>query len=248
MKKMIGLSGGINSMAVLCWLATQPEEFKPDELHLFYAHFEEHSPGTLEFVHAGVEYAKKHFKNVVYKETWNSVIEFFRKEKFIPHPMHAPCTRALKITPAKKYMEEQQIDVDLVGYVRTEARRMNRMLEKAPENKHFKEFPIIDKDNDWCFEIVKKEIGWYPAIYDLKDENGKRVFSHNNCLPCKNMTIKQMEQVKKYYPEYLEKAVQLSEELKQYWGRSKNDFYTKFGREDYEKEYMEQPCPICSFD
>ena len=51
-KVMIGLSGGINSMAVLVWLAQY--ELRPKELHLFYAHFEEHSPGTLEFVLAGV--------------------------------------------------------------------------------------------------------------------------------------------------------------------------------------------------
>jgi len=39
---MIGLSGGINSMAVLCWLIEQ--EDKPKDIWLFYAHFEEHSP------------------------------------------------------------------------------------------------------------------------------------------------------------------------------------------------------------
>ncbi len=33
---LVGLSGGINSAAVLCWLAAMPEEAKPKELHLFY--------------------------------------------------------------------------------------------------------------------------------------------------------------------------------------------------------------------
>jgi tRNA(Ile)-lysidine synthase TilS/MesJ len=41
-KVLIGLSGGINSMAVLCCLALYPDELKPKELHLFYAHFDEH--------------------------------------------------------------------------------------------------------------------------------------------------------------------------------------------------------------
>lgn len=45
-KIMIGLSGGINSMAVLCWLGELPEANRPDELHLFYADFKEHSPDT----------------------------------------------------------------------------------------------------------------------------------------------------------------------------------------------------------
>lgn len=34
---LIGLSGGINSMAVLCWIAKIPEELKPKKLFLFYA-------------------------------------------------------------------------------------------------------------------------------------------------------------------------------------------------------------------
>ena len=60
---MIGLSGGINSMAVLCWLANYPQQYKPKILHLFYAHFEEHSPDTLNFVLAGVKYAKENLTN-----------------------------------------------------------------------------------------------------------------------------------------------------------------------------------------
>ncbi len=91
-KIMIGLSGGINSMAVLCWLNTYPKEFRPAELHLFYAHFKEHSPDTMDFVLAGIEYAKNNFENVYYKITDNSIIEFFEDQKMIPHPMAASCT------------------------------------------------------------------------------------------------------------------------------------------------------------
>ena len=104
-KVLVGLSGGINSMAVLCWLANYPSEYKPKQLHLFYAHFEEHSPDTLDFVLAGVEYAKRNFESVIYVQTNNSVLEFFRKQNFIPHPMIASCTRELKIKPMLKYAE-----------------------------------------------------------------------------------------------------------------------------------------------
>lgn len=41
---LIGLSGGINSAAVLLWL--YESGVKPKSLHLFYAHFTEHSPDT----------------------------------------------------------------------------------------------------------------------------------------------------------------------------------------------------------
>ena len=186
-KVLIGLSGGINSMAVLCWLASYPNQYKPKELHLFYAHFEEHSPDTLPFVIAGLEYAEKQFEKVIYTQTNNSVLDFFREQKMIPHPTIAPCTRVLKIELMMKYANENQIHIDLVGYVKEEGRRIKNMHSKNPDTKTTKGFPISNKQNEWCFEIVKKEIGWYPKIYDIKDSSGNRIFPHNNCLPCKNM-------------------------------------------------------------
>jgi 3'-phosphoadenosine 5'-phosphosulfate sulfotransferase (PAPS reductase)/FAD synthetase len=245
-KVLIGLSGGINSMAVLCWLASYPEEFKPKELHLFYAHFIEHSPDTLPFVIAGFAYAEKHFQKVFYTQTDNSVLEFFESQKMIPHPMIAPCTRVLKIEPMMKYAKENDISIDLVGYIREESRRVKNMWNKNPETKETKGFPISNKDNEWCFQIVKKELGWYPKIYDIKDRKGNRVFTHNNCLPCKNMQTNDFEMVKKYYPEYWQKAVDLSDRLQKHWGRDKVEFYTKFGREMFTDE--KQPCEICNFD
>ena len=72
--------------------------------------------------------------------------------------------------------------------------------------------------------MVDKHIGWHPEIYDIIDENGKRVFKHNNCLPCKNMYPKDMENVKTYYPAFYQQTIQLSAELGKYWGRMKQIF------------------------
>lgn len=244
-KVMIGLSGGINSMAVLVWLANY--EYKPKELHLFYAHFKEHSPGTLEFVLSGVQYAKKHFENVVYAQTNNSVIDFFREQKMIPHPTAAPCTKMLKIEPMITYAFENGITVDLVGYVRSEKRRVKNMQSKGADNLFMsKQFPILQEDNEWCFVVVKDAIGFYPAIYDIRNKKGKRMFTHNNCLPCKNMQMDDFEEVKIFYPEYWQAAMDLSIELQKYWGRSENDFYTTFGRPDLGLD--KQPCEVCAMD
>jgi hypothetical protein len=215
-KILLGLSGGINSMAVLCWLIEQG--CKPSELHLFYAHFKEHSPDTFQFVADEIRYARKHFEKVVVKITNNSVLEFFEKEHMIPHPTLAPCSERLKIIPM--------------------------MLSGANSLFITKEFPIELFDDDWCFEIVDKHIGWHPAIYDIKDENGKRVFTHNNCLPCKNMYVKNMKDVQTYYPKYMINAKRLSHNLKAYWGRDAKDYYTEFGKEDYEASQ----CETCAFD
>lgn len=161
---MIGLSGGINSMAALSYLATCVDE-KPDELFLYYAHFEEHSPDTQNFVLAGVEYAEKHFQKVTFEQSQNSVIQFFREQKMIPQPAVTPCTRLLKILPMVEFMKRHSIDVDIVGYVRHEWSRINRQIAKGVENKEYLIRHLSDED---CFSLVEKEIGWYPEIYRLR--------------------------------------------------------------------------------
>lgn len=246
-KVMIGLSGGINSMAVLCWLGQQDN--KPKELHLFYAHFIEHSEGTLEFVLAGVEYAKKNFETIHYKQTNNSVIDFFRDMNMIPHPTVSPCTRLLKIIPMANYAMENNIQIDLIGYVKSEMRRAKNMESKGANTLFLsKEFPIISEDNEWCFEIVKKEIGFYPVIYDIRDKNGKRVFAHNNCLPCKNWNKKNFAAGNEFFPDKMKPAIELSEDLKKHWGREELDIYTRFDKEEWETNEIGQTCEHCAFD
>lgn len=169
-KVLIGLSGGINSMALLCWLSSLPFDNKPSELHLYYAHFEEHSPDTKKFVEAGVEFAKKHFANVIYTITENSVLDFFLEKKFIPHPTISPCSAEFKILPMLKYAYKNNIDVDLIGFVNSEQKRIDRLNKTAKQDLFFvKQFPIANQTNEWCFELVLKNIGWYPNIYDIKN-------------------------------------------------------------------------------
>lgn len=156
-KVLIGLSGGINSMAVLCWLVESRQQ--PKELHLYYAHFIEHSPDTFQFVADGIRYARQHFKNVKAKITRNSVIDFFNRQKMIPHPAISPCSKQLKIDPIEKYCFDNQISVDLIGYVKAELKRRANKQYK-PQLKMFeasKHYPIGVQDDEWCFEIVKKQ-------------------------------------------------------------------------------------------
>ena len=244
---------------------------QPSELHIYYAHFDEHSPGSLDFVVDLIQLAKKHFKKVVSNITYNSVLKFFEDEKMIPHPKSSPCSRKLKIEPMALYNSTNLIDVDLIGYVRTEK---SRITNNQGNNDMFMstEFPIAEFDDEWCFAIVKEVLGWYPAVYDIKWNDvgfcayldtvlptfsedvqtrirkkmgtDKRVFKHNNCLPCKNMDIDDMLAVTYFYPEYMDKARATANRLQVYWGRDADQYYTTFGREDYEGE----KCEVCKFD
>lgn len=241
---LLGLSAGINSAGVYCWL--KESGMMPAELHLYYAHFAEHSPDSFQFVADIIRDARKHFPCVKVKITSNSVLRFFEEQKMIPHPSSSPCSRQLKIEPMSLYASLNAIQVDLIGYVRTEMSRIKRMNVNGGGTDLFlaKHFPIQLQDDEWCFEIVKKHIGWYPRIYDIRNAQGKRIFKHNNCLPCKNMTIEQMQEVEKYYHEYMVWAKKLSDKLKAYWGRDEDEYYTTFGKQDYEPEQ----CETCQFD
>lgn len=236
----LGLSGGINSAALLCYL--KKIGAKPRSLHLFYAHFLEHSPDTFAFVADCIRWARKNFDNVHVMITKNSVLQFFEEQKFIPHPSVSPCSKKLKIEPMMAYCSEHNIQIDLVGYVKEEKKRWDNAEKRQVQGDMFfrKDFPIKVFDNDWCFEIVDECIGWHPAIYDIK-ENGQRVFKHNNCLPCKNQTIEELQAVDKYYPQYMLRANELSQRLQRHWGRDRDKFYLVFGRENASK------CPSCIF-
>lgn len=241
---LIGLSGGINSMAVLTWLVESG--MKPKTVHLYYAHFKEHSPDTFKFVADGVRFARRNFSDVRIKITRHSILDFFRKHKMILHPMNPACSLILKIEGINKYAFQNDVKIDLIGYVKHELKRRAKGQKISAPNDLFslsKQYPIGEFTDDWCFEIVKRHLGWYPSIYDIRDENGNRVFKHNNCLPCKNMNPKDMENVKTYFPEYYMKAIELSAELGKYWGRSEADFYTQFGRD----LGQESTCNNCKF-
>jgi len=243
-KVLIGLSGGINSMAVLCWLAEQP--VKPSELHLFYAHFKEHSPDTFQFVADGIRFARKEFETVKVKITKNSIIDFFRVQNIIPHPVVGVCSKKLKIEVAFTYAFENDITIDLIGYVKHELKRRANKQQANLQVDLFglqKQYPIGEFTDEWCFEIVDKYIGWHPVIYDIVDNEGKRVFKHNNCLPCKNMYPADIEAVKQYYPEYYMQAMNLSAELGSFWGRDEAVFYATFGRD----LGQESTCETCKW-
>jgi 3'-phosphoadenosine 5'-phosphosulfate sulfotransferase (PAPS reductase)/FAD synthetase len=215
---LIPLSGGVNSMAVLCFLGEEfPDEYKPKELFMYYSHLVEHSPDTLRFVRDGVQYAKRRFENVTFGFNIASVNEFFVEQKMIPHPTISPCSRELKMRLLDAFYEANGCDVRLIGYVSHEVKTRFERAKRYVMDSF--EYPILEFTEADCFEIVDRVIGWHPAIYDIQ-ENGKRVFTHNNCLPCKNMSLKQLQAVGRYFPQYARKAERTAAAIPgAYWGR-----------------------------
>lgn len=234
-KVRVPLSAGINSAAVLTILGEHhPEHLKPQELHIYYAHLREHSPDSFRFVADLVRYARRKFPAVRVRITRASVNKYFIEQKTIPHPTLSPCSRELKIEPMQAYDAANRIDFVLVGFVNHERKRYLRAVKRQTTNGRTKDaYPILDISEEDCFSIVKQAIGWYPAIYDIRwtkedaakglcrpFEVGRRVFTHNNCLPCKNMTSRQMVQVGRHFPRYAENAQAAALQIPgAYWGR-----------------------------
>jgi len=222
----IGISGGINSAAALCYLGDMyPAEYKPRFVALAYVHLSEHSPDTLKFALSCIRYACDKFDNV----RWSvfpsgSVLDYFERENLIPHPIISPCSEHLKIARINEFRARHACDFDVVGFIRTERQRIKRQMKYKTDGI----YAIAHLSEDDCLQIVDQYIGWHPAIYDIVDERGKRVFKHNNCLPCKNMSgamddktaVGDYLQVAEHYPEYYERARQLSERMQAYWGRA----------------------------
>ena len=122
----VGLSGGINSAAVLCWLADLPAERRPAKVALVYCHFREHSPDTARFVFDLVRFARSAFENVILRVYRGSILDYFENERFIPHPRFSPCTQDLKLARIADFYIANGVTIDLIGYVRTERNRIRR--------------------------------------------------------------------------------------------------------------------------
>ncbi len=235
---LVPLSAGINSAAVLCALGElHPAEKMPLELHLYYAHLKQHSPDSFRFTADLVRYARRKFPVVKVRITRASVNRYFIEQGMIPHPTISPCSRELKIEPMQRYDVENEIDVVLIGYVRHEIKRYEKAVKATKIIGRTKDcYPILSWTDEDCVDFVKQTIGWYPAIYDIKwtekdlaegrlspkrrFEIGRRVFAHNNCLPCKNMTTRQLQMVAYHFPEYAAEAQATADQIPgAYWGR-----------------------------
>lgn len=163
---MISLSGGINSAAVACYAGEYLREEIGEEIWAFYVHFEEHSPGTQDFVDDIVSYLKTKFKKVHFKQITQSVLKYFKESKMIPHPSLSPCTAVLKRFPIQEFKVKNKIDYDLIGYIRTEKKRIQNQKRRGGHLD--KMYPISHLDDEDCFSLVKRIIGWYPDIYKIK--------------------------------------------------------------------------------
>lgn len=240
-RPMIGLSGGINSAALLVYvLSVMPEALRPRELYLYHADLVEHSDDTLAFVADCHAWARRRFRErgldpaaVRFGMHTDTAVGLFERDAFIPHPTLSPCTERLKLKPMRAWADRQREaegasaedptrgpSCDLIGYVLDEEGREVRSSNKAWScSRGPNLFPIRHLTDADCFALVDEHVGWHPAIYDVLREDGRRAFPRNNCLPCKNMHPRQLDLVRLHHPAKAARADAMAERTGLYWGR-----------------------------
>ncbi|HSA05687.1 MAG TPA: hypothetical protein P5556_00750 [Candidatus Gastranaerophilales bacterium] len=128
--------------------------------------------------------------------------ELIEKEKFIPNPRAAFCTRQLKVIPARKYFKTLKEDFRVyLGYTKDEKCRAERFLEANPDLNA--RFPMIEKD--LSAEDAKKKL----IRLGIKLPESYLYFEHNNCIPCVKGGKNYFKQVLKYFPKQYQKMAEL---------------------------------------
>ena len=65
-------------------------------------------------------------------------------------------------------MIKHKIELDIVGYVRHEYKRINRHIDRGIKNKDYLIRHLSDED---CFSIVDKFLGWFSKAVKHFDHN-----------------------------------------------------------------------------
>ena len=128
--------------------------------------------------------------------------ELIKKEKFIPNPRAAFCTRQLKVIPARKYFKTLNEDfIVYLGYTKNEKCRAEKFLKANPDLNA--KFPLIEKE--LSAEDAKKKL----IRLEIKLPEAYLYFEHNNCIPCIKGGKSHFKQVLKYFPNKYWKMAEL---------------------------------------
>jgi 3'-phosphoadenosine 5'-phosphosulfate sulfotransferase (PAPS reductase)/FAD synthetase len=169
---IIMFSGGVGSFMAAKRVV---EEYGAESTILLFTDTKTEDEDLYRFVTETTTYLKS---KLVSLSDGRDVWEVFKDVKFLGNSRIAPCTRILKQTLARKWIEANYDPEDVRLYVGIDWSEEHR-LEKIKENwKPYKIFaPLTDKpylSKEDIFRVLKKIGIRRPRLYDMG-------FSHNNC-------------------------------------------------------------------
>ena len=133
-------------------------------------------------------------------------MEVCERQRFLSSLNGAPCTSAMKKTPANGIWGLG--DVEIFGYTADEKHRLERWKVENDERRI--ECPLIDQgvSKSECFDILMAAGIELPAMYRLG-------FRNNNCIGCVKArdAIDYWKRVRKHFPAHFERVAKLEKEL-----------------------------------
>lgn len=205
-------SGGVGSFMAAKRVV---EEYGSENTILLFTDTKSEDEDLYRFITETTAYLKSKLVNL---SDGRDVWEVFKDVKFLGNSRIAPCTRILKQTLAREWIEENYDPEDVTLYVGIDWSEAHR-LEKIKENwKPYKIFaPLMDKpylSKEDIFGVLKNIGIRKPRLYDMG-------FSHNNCggFCCKagqGHFANLLQQMPERY-EYHEKK---EEEMRKYLGKN----------------------------
>jgi 3'-phosphoadenosine 5'-phosphosulfate sulfotransferase (PAPS reductase)/FAD synthetase len=119
---------------------------------------------------------------------------------FIP-PMYVGwCTALLKNNPMRKYCNENNVDIQYMGFGFDEFKRSTRKYQKEKY-----QYPLIEMGitSAHCIDILK-ERGIYNSLYDYNNRTG--------CWCCPKQDLKSIRFMYKHHPELWNKMLQYAKD------------------------------------
>jgi hypothetical protein len=210
---VIAYGGGTNSVAMLCGF--RERNIKPDliifadtggELPHTYDHIKIMSQKTTEWWNIPIEIVHK-----TYKKEQTSLERDCIRNKTLPSLAYGrkACSMKYKIDPKKKYMIKWMNlhgfteVISAVGYDAGEGHRAHNIAEKS-------------------YGKGKTERMWYPLIewmwrrpdcVDAIKRHGLPQVGKSSCFFCPSMKLGEIIRLRKEYPEYFERAIQLEQNM-----------------------------------
>jgi len=199
MSYVISISGGKDSTALLLWAI---ENLPNDELYPVFADTGNEHELTLEYVDYLEQVTGIKIERVRAEKLFGELV----KEKQI-FPCNRPglrwCTLLLKVDPIKKYIQQFELPVLMVGIRRSESDARKCALEYKWDDYYRCDVwqPLVNWSVEQVFEIMKRhDIKANPLYY--------KGFSRVGCMPCINARKDEIELIARMFPEHIDKVRQ----------------------------------------
>ncbi len=146
--------------------------------------------------------------NRIQSHLYTDQFDVIKRNRYINGPGGAPCTKHLKKNVRIKIEKTVVSEGQIFGFEfdKKEINRAIRFSQQYPEAKPL--FPLIDRkmSKEQCAELLLRNGIQLPKMYQLG-------FTNNNCIGCVKGGAAYWLKIKKNFPDYFERMVELEDDI-----------------------------------